>query len=316
MVFPIGMQQRNQLIDEDSENKYYGVDYRVDIKNSNDSKAILANHIRKNTRCLDVGCGVGYLGEALSKYKNTETYGIELDKKAVEYARKDEKYVDVYNFSVTERKGKEFNRFADSKLKFDYIVFADILEHVILPEDVILFFSNYLKPGGKILVSLPNVAHFDIIRGLTNKKFNYGHSGLLDNTHLRFFTKSSFKQFVGQMNDVFGQNFAVKEIGKTVAVPDLEPYSHLYKILDQDGEACVLQFIYEISIDKKKRETAKEVREIQYFEEIEGLLEQKDMLEEKIEALEHELSDVYSSISWKMTKPLRDGAAVFKKVNK
>ena len=58
-----------------------------------------------------------------------------------------------------------------------------------------------LKDNGKILVSIPNIAHYDIIRGLFNDQFNYSKVGILDNTHIRFFTKKLFAQFIDEIND-------------------------------------------------------------------------------------------------------------------
>lgn len=315
-MFPLGNAKKNQLVNRHTENKYYDTGYVVDINNKGDAKSFIAGYIGKDKVCLDVGCGAGLLGEALKKYKNADVYGIELDKKALDYARKTNSYKGLYNFSVTELEGKEYDKFVKAGIKFDYIIFADLLEHVISPENVLIPFSKFLKPNGKILVSLPNVAHLDIVKGLINRNFNYNQVGLLDNTHLRFYTKKSFRQFIEQINDVFDQNFAVKEIGKIAADPEYTAlYPNIYGILNKDGEVNVLQYLYEISIDKKNKKI-KEEKEEKYFEEIEKLLKQRNELEARVGVLEQELTEVYASTSWKITKPLREGAAVLKKNKK
>ena len=310
-MFELGNALKNQLIDEHAENKYYNPNYELDMHDNNDSRSLIANYIRKNAKCLDVGCGAGYLGKALFKYKKADVYGIELDKEAAKYASKGHGYVDVYNFSITERAGKEFDKFIRADLKFDYIIFADILEHIISLDDALLFFSKFLKPNGRILVSLPNVAHLDVVRGLINGDFNYNHIGLLDNTHLRFFTERSFEQFIEQINEIFGQNFAIKVINKTMAMPNyIERYPNFYKILNHSGEACVLQFIYEISIEKKSSNgSVKRNRKKDYFAEIEERLRQRD-------ELKREVKDLRESTSWKITKPIRKISAMIKDIKK
>lgn len=308
-MFPIGNAEKNQLVEERAENKYYtyNTGYVIDINDKSDAKALIANRVKKKAKCLDVGCGVGYLGEMLSDYRNAEVYGVELDEEATKWARKRKKYRDVYNFSITEHRGKEYERFIKAKLKFDYIIFADLIEHIIAPEEVLLFFSKFLKLNGKILVSLPNIAHFDIIRGLMDGEFNYNHVGLLDNTHLRFYTKNSFEQLIEQVNKVFDQKFAIRVVDKTIAVPDyIGDYKALYNILNQDGEACVLQYIYEIDIRKSKGGILDKKNSRRFSCKIEkGLSRQEE--------LEREVKDLRSSTSWKITKPIRTVSAVLKK---
>lgn len=321
-MFDLGNAYKNQLIDANAENKYYSAKIDIDIKDKNNTKVIITDYIKKNSRCLDVGCGVGYLGELLYKHKNAEVYGVDLDKEALRYAAKKKCFKDLYNFSITDLKGKEFERFIDSKLKFDYIVFADVVEHVVDSEGLLLFFSKFLSPGGKIIISLPNVAHFDIVRGLVDAKFNYNHIGLLDNTHLRFYTKSSFREFIEQINEVRNQKFALKEIGKTIAEPDyLVNYPSMYKLLNKNKEACVLQYVWELSIGTKMAASKREEKHT--FDELEMSLgealknkTENERLRERVAELEKAIDKIYKSKSWLVTKPVRGASLIVKKIRK
>jgi 2-polyprenyl-3-methyl-5-hydroxy-6-metoxy-1,4-benzoquinol methylase len=80
--------------------------------------------------------------------------------------------------------------------QFDVIVYGDILEHLRNPMEVFRGFNRYLRPNGRVIVSLPNVAHAWVRLNLLVGRFQYANRGILDRTHLRFFTLRSFKAFL------------------------------------------------------------------------------------------------------------------------
>src|SRR5207249_3528300 len=75
--------------------------------------------------------------------------------------------------------------------RFDVILFADVLEHLRDPELVLRRVRRLLEPRGSIVASIPNVAHGSVRVALLGGEFRYTPNGLLDDTHLRFFTKDS-----------------------------------------------------------------------------------------------------------------------------
>jgi 2-polyprenyl-3-methyl-5-hydroxy-6-metoxy-1,4-benzoquinol methylase len=80
--------------------------------------------------------------------------------------------------------------------QFDVIVYADILEHLRNPMDVFTGFNRYLRPNGLVIVSVPNFAHLWVRLNLLFGRFEYADRGILDRTHLRFFTLRSFQKFL------------------------------------------------------------------------------------------------------------------------
>lgn len=76
--------------------------------------------------------------------------------------------------------------------RYDTIVCADVLEHLVDPKKVLLFLKRKLKNLGQILISIPNIAFWDMRLELLKGRFEYKESGLLDKTHLRFYTYDSF----------------------------------------------------------------------------------------------------------------------------
>ncbi len=82
--------------------------------------------------------------------------------------------------------------------QFDVIVYGDILEHLRNPLEVFMGFNRLLSPSGKVIVSVPNFVHLFVRLNILCGRFEYMDRGILDHTHLRFFTLASFKRFLAQ----------------------------------------------------------------------------------------------------------------------
>ncbi len=135
---------------------------------------------------LDIGCACGgTLLKIKHQYKNVELYGIELNENAAEIASQ---------FATVISENIETSELRYPEVFFDYIIFADVLEHLNDPWKILQKLSKYLKLDGKILASIPNVMHYTVLKDLINGKWNYEDSGILDKTHLRFFTMSTANQ--------------------------------------------------------------------------------------------------------------------------
>lgn len=79
---------------------------------------------------------------------------------------------------------------------FDFIIFADVLEHLRFPLHTLVNFRKYLKKDGKIFISVPNIANYRVRMNLLIGRFDYTEIGILDKTHIRFFTKKTIKQII------------------------------------------------------------------------------------------------------------------------
>lgn len=164
----------------------YKVTYNPDLSNTSWNKAI--NLIKNNSIVLDVGCSTGDFGGALIQHKNCEVDGIEPDKGDAYKASKILRL--VHNFSVEDL---IFSGSIEEE-KYDYVVFLDVIEHIVNPIDVLRLIKKALKPGGGIIFSIPNMAHMSVRLMLMKGDFDYGKTGLLDNTHLHFYTKKEIKR--------------------------------------------------------------------------------------------------------------------------
>jgi 2-polyprenyl-3-methyl-5-hydroxy-6-metoxy-1,4-benzoquinol methylase len=131
---------------------------------------------------LDIGCGRGQLASAARDLSYRVT-GIECHSAALDAARNR-----VDELLPVDLADQEKVTAALDGRRFDIILFADILEHTPDPLSVLQFYLGFLKPGGRIVVSLPNIASWDRRLALLFGHFDYADSGIMDRTHLRFFT--------------------------------------------------------------------------------------------------------------------------------
>lgn len=157
------------------------------IRKEYGSKGITISHlISRNAKVLDVGCGTGELGNRLRTEKNCFVVGIEVNEERARLAKARLNAIVVVDV-------EELREIPYSAKYFDVIVFADILEHLRFPERVLSLLKKYLKDDGCILVSMPNIANWIVRAKLLFGKFDYEKAGILDRTHLRFFTLKSAK---------------------------------------------------------------------------------------------------------------------------
>lgn len=142
---------------------------------------------------LDLGCGSGRLGCVLREMnKASELVGVEIHPPAAEEAL--QYYNKVYQDNI-EALSLPYSEY------FDFVLCGDILEHLIDPWAMLMKIHSMLKSGGSLICSIPNIRYFKIIVELIlNGTWEYTDAGILDSTHLRFFTKKSFLKMLDNAN--------------------------------------------------------------------------------------------------------------------
>ena len=145
---------------------------------------------RKNAAILDVGCGYATTSERLQKAGNHVT-GIESSEGAVAVAQRRLERVIAADLMDLERVGSEIK-----SQRYDAIIFADVLEHLPWPQETLKRYIEFLKPGGSIIVSLPNVGLWSVRLSVLAGRFDYADTGVLDRTHLRFFTRRTARAMI------------------------------------------------------------------------------------------------------------------------
>ncbi len=165
-----------------------------------------------SNRILDIGCGTGNTGLALKECgKAAEVYGVELVADMATQAAAKLDRVIVGNIEQLELPFETGH--------FDYLIAADVLEHLLDPWQTLKDLTVYLRPGGHLIVSIPNVQNWRIVFDLMVKgNWRYADGGLLDRTHLRFFTRKTLDRLIRQAGYSDIKIFSSFELRKQGAV--------------------------------------------------------------------------------------------------
>ncbi|MBR3016910.1 MAG: methyltransferase domain-containing protein, partial [Clostridia bacterium] len=232
-------------------NKYFVDEAIMESKDAGIYLSIISKKIKENSLILDVGCAQGKLGKKV-KDKNCTLIGIDINQAAIEYVQQQGLYKDAFICDVTQTECEAFKR-VQSYGPYDHIVILDILEHLMDPTRVLMELRKILKEDGSILVSIPNIANSDICLNLLNGRFNYGSLGILDNTHVKFFTRPSFHQWIEQICDTFpDQKLYATYLGSSYYVSEYvreieKKHPGLAHILNTRPESEAFQLLFMLS---------------------------------------------------------------------
>jgi O-antigen biosynthesis protein len=166
----------------------YGGQLSLATIDSSDAHGKMLGLVHPGSRVLETGCANGRFSAVLAEI-GCRIVGMEIDAGAAQEASRFCERVIVGNLESDET-------LAQIDARFDTIIFGDVLEHLVQPWQVLRSMRDFLKPDGFIIVSIPNVAHWDVRMGLLKGRFDYQRNGLLDATHLRFFTRRTAYELV------------------------------------------------------------------------------------------------------------------------
>ncbi len=154
------------------------------------SLSVLSSLVKPSTLVLDLGCGSGALGQYLATHHSCVIDGLTLSEVEAAHARPYYRHVHVSDLETCDLSAQFSNH------TYDYIVCADVLEHLRKPERILDACRQLLSPTGQLLISVPNAGYCGLVAELMQGEFLYREEGLLDKTHLRFFTRRSLQRFL------------------------------------------------------------------------------------------------------------------------
>jgi predicted TPR repeat methyltransferase len=196
---------------------------------------LVREHISKvgSLKVLDVGCAQG---DSLSEFLSDKVSvtGIEPYKGDADIASA--RGYSVLNSTIEAALGEISN------LRFDLIIVADVLEHLINPDEILIQLISLLKKDGLIFISVPNVANVTTRISLLFGRFNYSDRGILDRTHLRFFTQRTFFSLISST-----------EVEKVQVAVTPIPFEILLPLLNSPRVGAVLQKVIHLLTGKLPR---------------------------------------------------------------
>ncbi len=209
----------------------------------NDSRAMILRWVEKGSTVLEFGCAYGQMTRYMRDELGCRVYIVEYNpqsyEEAVQYAE-DGVCGDILQWEWLEK---------FQNVGFDRILFTDVLEHLSNPLDALRNAKKLLKPEGKILASIPNTAHNDVVSRLLHGQLDYTEEGLLDETHIHLFTFDSLKKMLRAAGcSIEELQYTRRETGTTEQRDERDGDYRNILLERPDGE--IYQFIVKIVPEK------------------------------------------------------------------
>ncbi len=206
---------------------------------ANTSHALMLDLVGGGHDVLDVGCATGYLAAALRGMGNRVS-GVELDPDSAAQAGPhlvDLLVADIESVDLVAHFGPA---------SFDVVVFGDVLEHLRNPHDVLRRAIPLLRQGGSVVVSIPNVAHGSVRLSLLQGEWRYRSLGLLDDTHIHFFTRTGVDELLRAAGLVVvdRRRTTAPPLGTEVTVDAAHLPDGALAWVEADDDAWTYQFVY------------------------------------------------------------------------
>lgn len=273
----------------------------------NHSHSQIVKRVPRYARVLELGCGDGSMSRLLREHCQASIIGIDSNPDIVWQAQR---YCD---YVFTEDLDDPHSLDALQGEKFDVITLVDVLEHLRHPQDLLQRLKPLLMEESSLLFSIPNVAHASVRLELLNGNFDYEKAGILDTTHLRFFTLKSIRSLLDESGyDVCEVDYTWHDMPDEVvdrylrsAGLEVTPEA-LAKF--HEPEAVAYQFIVSTRLREAADLQAQE-QPVRHLKPIDASWETWGKVHMELEIAQAELERVYATRSWKM---LRRGATVWR----
>jgi O-antigen biosynthesis protein len=293
------------VVEEIMTSKY---ETQIDLQDINSSHTLIVELVGNDKHVLDVGCATGNLAEVLTE-RGCRVTGIEVDPEAARRAEERCERLIVGDVELLDL-GAEL----DGET-FDVLLFGDVLEHLKDPLRTLKRLEPFLRPEGYVVASIPNVAHGSVRLALMQGEFPYNRLGLLDDTHLRFFTRESVERLFEDagfltielrrtLRGIFDTEVEVdrgsvpEEVLRAIREdPEASTYQFVLTAHRSDETGTLTKKIYLLSeqLAQRDRIIYELNRRTRNFEELERLLddrtEQLAEREREVTRLAHELAE-------------------------
>jgi 2-polyprenyl-3-methyl-5-hydroxy-6-metoxy-1,4-benzoquinol methylase len=306
MVMGVGLLNSTQRYERYSE---------IDLTAPNTSHAFVLELVGYNKRTLELGCAGGHLTRVLAD-RGCRVTGIEIDPSMALHAGRiadDVMVADLEDLEWADNLEAE---------TFDVVVAADVLEHLRDPTPVLRACRPLLKPSGVLVVSIPNIAHADVCLSLLQGRFVYEPWGLLDVSHLRFFTKESIDALLYSAGfipietrrtvvPVFGselgidrQSVSKETLDEVLREPEAETYQFVVKAVLDNGDTAVHGLTAQCAHLQRELQL-EQVRSASTTAALEETRQQLGVVESQYSEIVRELQAISRTRTFRYAEPLR-----------
>jgi len=203
-------------------------EYEVDLA-SDAAPARVIRMVKPGSKVLEIGAGPGSITRHLIGTLGCDTVALEVEPSAIELLKT---YVPrVYASDLNNPNWTEEIR--NENGLFDYVIAADVLEHVYNPWQVLEGMTSLLAEGGAVILSLPHVGHASVAACLLDEDFEYWPWGLLDRTHIRFFGVKNVQSLIN------GAGLAIEDAQFVVRTPEMTEFATRWKRMPADVQAAL-----------------------------------------------------------------------------
>jgi 2-polyprenyl-3-methyl-5-hydroxy-6-metoxy-1,4-benzoquinol methylase len=193
-----------------------------------DSLSLIIRRLPKQSHVLELGPATGYLTRYMQKNLGCQVDAVEISPEMAEQAAPYCRQMVVADLESTDLVDRFQGR------RYDRIVIADVLEHIINRRGVLRACRKLLADDGRLLVSVPNITHAAIVANLLKNRFEYTDEGLLDHTHLHFFTRESIVRLLRQAD------FSVDRIDVVERLPEDTEIADSFTDLPAEVQQAIL----------------------------------------------------------------------------
>jgi SAM-dependent methyltransferase len=277
----------------------------IDFSDRNDAHAIMVEMVGTDKRVVDFGCWTGFVAREL-KRRGCYVTGIEVDPRAAEVARSVcDRVIEADLDTIDLRESLEGE-------KYDVGLFGDVVEHLKDPARLLRQMREMLSPGGYIVVSVPNIAHAGVRLMLLQGRFKYEDTGILDDTHLKYYTRQSIGDLLeacGYIVDVM--NWTENRVSEEELRQALDPLglANLEKVVEafSTWEAVAFQYLikaipaseegYVQRLSEEKVQAERRLKMLQA--ELEESLAGRTELEDELQEAKHYIQTIKDQIDKK-----------------
>lgn len=227
--------------------KKHNYEYDIDL-DSDVAPARVIRMINSGSKVLEIGAGPGSITRHLSGTLNCDVVALEIDPTALEHLKSFARAVYPMDLNAAGW-SKEI---LEKEGQFDYVIAADVLEHVYDPWSVLGEMKSLLSDTGSVVLSLPHVGHAAVVACLIDEDFEYRDWGLLDRTHVRFF---GIKNVQGLIES---QGLSIEEAEFVVRTPEMTEFNQRWLRLPEDVRSAIQRNRYSHVFQVVSRSVPKE----------------------------------------------------------